>query len=219
MDKEVIVNKLNPETLINFKDLNELNIQDYQEFSNTNTYNKKENKELNLLNFVKLKNTNSYITCYGRPSVKDLKSFKLDYKINLVVTLQGEGENPGLIKAGCNDNNIDWLHFPEMGAGLFTLKKIKNKLCEFMINLYNRLCSENIYMFVHCAAGVHRTGVFLYGILRMSGESEQNAYIMLKEIRHVTHKNVGDQRIKDFESEIVTELIKNKINNKKDKII
>ena len=165
------------------------------------------------LNFVKLDGTESLITCYGRPSVKDLKLFKDEYKVNLVLTLQGESEHPELIKDGCNLQNLEWIHFPEMGAGKYTLKKIKKDLSEFMLKLYDRLINEKIVLFVHCAAGVHRTGVFIYGLLRMSGIEKKEAYLKLNEIRPVTYKGVGEERINDFEDEVVPLLINIKKTN------
>ena len=77
-----------------------------------------------------------------------------------------------------------------------------------MTDLFKKMAKEKIVLFVHCAAGIHRTGVFLYGLFRMSGENEENANNLIKEVRIVTHKNVGINRIKDFEREMIPELLK-----------
>ena len=160
------------------------------------------------LNFYKLRNTESFVTCFGRPSLKQLANFKNNYKINIILTLQGLDEKPEEIHKACDENGIEWLHFPEMGAGKFTLIKIKEKLVEFYIYLFKRMQSEQIRLFVHCAAGVHRTGVFLYGLIRLSGENEENSYSLLKDIRHTTYLNVGKERIGAFEKEISGGLLK-----------
>ena len=165
-------------------------------------------KSLYELNFHNLKNTDSYVTCYGRPGVKDIANFKKDYNINLILTLQGDQERPEEIKRVCEENNIEWLHFPVMGAGNFTLLKIKDKLIEFYVYLFNRLIKEKIKLFVHCAAGVHRTGVFLFGLMRLSGENVDTSYKLLNNIRSHTYKHVGKERICYFESIISNELLK-----------
>jgi protein-tyrosine phosphatase len=162
----------------------------------------------NELNFLKLKNTESSVTCYGRPSKKDLSNFKKDYNINLILTLQGEQEKPEEIGKACAENSIEWLHFPVMGAGNFTLLKIKDQLIELYIYLFKRLKTERIKLFVHCAAGVHRTGVFLYGLIRLSGENSEDSYSLLKVIRAHTYNHVGKERISFFETAITKSLLK-----------
>lgn len=162
----------------------------------------------NLLNFYRIKDTESFVTCFGRPGVKDIKNFKKLHNINVILTLQGEQESPEVIKKACAENDLEWLHFPVMGAGNFTLFKIKDKLIEFYVYLFNRLKKEKIKLFVHCAAGVHRTGVFLFGLIRLSGENAETSYKLLKDIRLHTYNHVGKERICYFEDIITKDLLK-----------
>jgi len=43
---------------------------------------------------------------------------------------------------------------------------------------------------VHCAAGLHRTGVFLYVLLRLAGHSRQKVLDMIREIRPLSAKEL-----------------------------
>ncbi len=61
---------------------------------------------------------------------------------------------------------------------------------------------------IHCAAGIHRTGVFTYTLLRMDGKGQKEAYDSLKLAREDTHRGVGDWRIKLAEDYLVSRLIK-----------
>ena len=56
---------------------------------------------------------------------------------------------------------------------------------------------------IHCAAGVHRTGVFAYSILRGLGYSASNAMSKILDLRKATHWGVGADRIKAAEELIV----------------
>ena len=60
---------------------------------------------------------------------------------------------------------------------------------------------------IHCAAGVHRTGVFAYSILRGLGYSAINAMSKILDLRKATHRGVGADRIKAAEELIVPKVI------------
>jgi hypothetical protein len=55
-----------------------------------------------------------------------------------------------------------------------------------------------MYSNVLSAAGVHRTGLFAYGILRRQGVPPEEATLFLRTFREQTYQHVGFQRIKDF---------------------
>jgi protein-tyrosine phosphatase len=47
-------------------------------------------------------------------------------------------------------------------------------------------------VYVHCSAGIHRTGMVVYGFLRSMGFSALQARQALKELRSVTGAEVGE---------------------------
>jgi predicted protein tyrosine phosphatase len=48
---------------------------------------------------------------------------------------------------------------------------------------------------IHCSAGIHRTGMFTYALLRAHGLGSDEAAATLRRLRAVTADGVGDQRL------------------------
>ena len=74
-----------------------------------------------------------------------------------------------------------------------------------LLSLYVTLNEKPLRVMVHCAAGVHRTGVVLYFIQRMFKFEAEQAYKNLMHIRQETYNGVGDWRIK-YAEELWNEL-------------
>ena len=162
-----------------------------------------------ILNYFPLKNTNSKITCYGRPNIKQLKSMISIYNINFIVTLQHAKEKPEIIGTTAKALGVEWFHIPLEGANGAYLSKKETKLMFIKgVNfIFSELKMKTVNLFVHCAAGVHRTGIFLYSLLRMSGESPEIAYEALNYIRKATYLGVGSNRLDYIEKCILPNLL------------
>lgn len=61
---------------------------------------------------------------------------------------------------------------------------------------------------VHCASGMHRTGVFAYCLLRTIGLKGTEAMEKIKTIREITYKYVGKERIQTADTKIMPEIEK-----------
>lgn len=175
------------------------------------------NKEFSIkkiLNFYTLKGTQSKIACHGRPTFKDLKFFKLTYGMNSVLTLQSIKEKPEEIKKFCDENNILWFHIDLQGANMPYLKNAntQKKIIDQLLILYEMLLNKQFTLYIHCAAGLHRTGTIVYTLLRMFNETQEDALKALTYIREETRKKVGDDRISLAETLLVP-LITKKINS------
>lgn len=48
---------------------------------------------------------------------------------------------------------------------------------------------------IHCSAGIHRTGMFAYALLRTAGLDPDEATITLRRLRTITADGVGDHRL------------------------
>jgi protein-tyrosine phosphatase len=57
------------------------------------------------------------------------------------------------------------------------------------------LVSQGATILVHCSAGIHRTGMFGYALLRQLGLEPVAARAKLLELRAVTGEGVGDDRL------------------------
>jgi protein-tyrosine phosphatase len=62
-----------------------------------------------------------------------------------------------------------------------------------MIN--DKLKGNSFKVLIHCAAGIHRTGVVTYTLLRINGYSNENAMNEILQMRKDTYEGVGQWRI------------------------
>lgn len=50
-------------------------------------------------------------------------------------------------------------------------------------------------IYIHCSAGIHRTGMITYAFLRWLGQSREQAMAMLRELREITAQQAGENRL------------------------
>jgi protein-tyrosine phosphatase len=58
-----------------------------------------------------------------------------------------------------------------------------------------RVVADGAAILVHCSAGIHRTGMFGYALLRQLGLDRSTARSKLMELREVTGEGVGEDRL------------------------
>ncbi|WP_448520429.1 protein-tyrosine phosphatase family protein [Rhodoflexus sp.] len=112
-----------------------------------------------------------------------------------VFTILSEREGARNIQRSCKDLGIDWIWLPLPNGDVpnETMRnEIINKLNIVKSKLQNK---EKIYL--HCSAGLHRTGMITNCILRFLGYDEESAYEIIKQLRPITAKEVGKKRL-DF---------------------
>ena len=163
-----------------------------------------------VFNFYTLKN-GSQISCHGRPKESDIKRLKEEYKVNYILTIQHEKENPKIIEKYTKDSgDIYWHNLPLTGANMaiFMNKNVQKMIIDNIIFILNYMKNNKIVLFMHCAAGIHRTGTILYTILRLCGESIESAFEAMKFIRIDTFRKCGENRLKYAEEFLVQPLLK-----------
>jgi protein-tyrosine phosphatase len=163
-----------------------------------------------ILNFYPLRNTLSKISCHGKPNGKEIKYMKMTFGVNYVLTLLHKKEEPEIIKKICSENSIDWKQIELQGANM---PYLNNKATQSIIitgleEAYTRLSKDKLTMFIHCAAGIHRTGTIIYCLLRMFEETPDSALKALEYIRKETREKVGENRIELAEKILVPILLK-----------
>ena len=129
--------------------------------------------------------------------------------VNCVLTLQCPKEKPEDIKKLCEENNLKWLYIELQGANLPYLQKVETQkiIIKSLTTLYEILKNNQVVLFIHCAAGLHRTGTIIYSLLRMFEETKETALKALEFIRAETRNEVGDKRIDYAENLIIPNLI------------
>ncbi|MEO1407492.1 MAG: tyrosine-protein phosphatase [Pseudomonadota bacterium] len=138
----------------------------------------------------------------GKKSVDRLADLDLTH----CCTLLGEKEDPQAIERICNRIGCEWIWLPIAGGSEEALKAAP---MADHIDKLNKAISDvdNPTIYLHCSAGIHRTGYVAYIILRLMGLSEIEALQALNELRPVTADQVGEDRISWAEA-FVSEYLK-----------
>jgi len=142
-----------------------------------------EKYEKRKIKFVKVKNGS--ICLGGRPSLKTIKLLGLE-GVNHIITLQNERElkvpdlGKTIIEAG-----MTWKWFPLSASRLPIDVEFKQKIQSLYADLEKELKAGK-KIFIHCAAGIHRTGCFTNGLLRYMNYEKEESRRLIEEMRKVT---------------------------------
>lgn len=129
-------------------------------------------------------------------------SFKslLNDKTDVVLTILGEKEGALLIREQCQSAGINWMWLPLANATI-PPNSMKEKITEIFEKI-KHLLSQQKRIFIHCSAGLHRTGMITNALLIYLGNDEKTALEILSMLRHLTAQSAGKQRLawgKQFE--------------------
>lgn len=126
-----------------------------------------------------------------RPKKKDVPALRA-VGVTHVVTLLTESEGAKEIGALVANAGMAWLWCPLRGADVqATVHEVGPALAGAASAL-----SVGGVLVVHCSAGIHRTGMFGYALLRCVGLDAVEAVAKLRLLREVTADGVGDERIR-----------------------
>jgi protein-tyrosine phosphatase len=108
-------------------------------------------------------------------------------------TILSEREGANLIRDACLQSGVKWYGLPLDSAAPPDRELFPN-ICAAFEWLRAELASGgSIYM--HCSAGLHRTGMIAYGFLRFLGVPPSDAETELRAMRSLTWESIGSQRI------------------------
>lgn len=142
------------------------------------------------VNWIAVKN--GLLSIGHRPSSKLGTDLKLQNTTH-ILTLLSESEGGKKIESISNNNNLEWLWFPMKSASPPTEDRLA-ELAELFITMKDILENKGkVYM--HCSAGIHRTGMIGYAFLRFIGYDIENAKLELANLRINTSEGVGDHRM------------------------
>jgi hypothetical protein len=108
-----------------------------------------------------------------------------------ICTLLSARENPEAIQAMTEELRCGWIWLPMSGASLEVLKAVEldEMLSKFAASVAD---STTPRIYLHCSAGIHRTGFFASVILRLSSEPDVKG--ALGALRPVTADQIGEDR-------------------------
>ena len=126
----------------------------------------------------------------GRRSFNHLSQLKLTH----LCTLLDEHEDACSIEIISSRLGVKWIWLPISGGRIEALRKVN------FLDLFSRLASRlntkrDNRVYLHCSAGIHRTGFIAYGVFRLRGLSQEAALAELRSLRNVTVQQLGKERI------------------------
>jgi protein tyrosine phosphatase (PTP) superfamily phosphohydrolase (DUF442 family) len=107
-----------------------------------------------------------------------------------IVTLLMDHEIRKDLKSQCRGLGLTWHHIPLSGRRLTKPGDVESvrRVREIVTALRN-----GASVVVHCAAGLHQTGVFLYLIFRATGHQPTEALALTRQARTLTGKELEKQ--------------------------
>jgi protein-tyrosine phosphatase len=132
------------------------------------------------------------IALSNRPKLKSIAKLR-DGGCQRIITIQGRKEQPKQIANAAHDAGILWTWIP-VENGSFPNGEIDRLMRIEVQNL-----AKNIEMgesvLVHCSAGIHRTGMFVFGLCRWLGYSEVEALKLISDMRTVTREGLQSEHL------------------------
>jgi protein-tyrosine phosphatase len=127
-----------------------------------------------------------------RPKLKALPRLK-EAGCTHLLTLLGEREGAMTIGLAAQKARIEWLWLPLDNGD--PLPEVREPEVRTMLERLVLLLECKSSILVHCSAGIHRTGMITYALLRKMGLSRERALQTLSELRAVTAEGVGEARL------------------------
>jgi protein-tyrosine phosphatase len=132
------------------------------------------------------------LTLSHRPKRKDVARLR-ERGITHVVTLLAEREGAKEIGEAVRNAGLTWIWCPLVN-GQPPDARVTDTIRPVLADLA-RLLEDGAAIFIHCSAGIHRTGMFGYALLRHLGLDRAAARSKLTELRAVTGEGVGEDRL------------------------
>lgn len=127
-----------------------------------------------------------------RPRLKSLPTMRLAGTTHLV-TLMSRREGAPALGVAAQAAGLEWV-WVELGHGGIPPAERDPELAKAVTTVAN-LVRDGAQVTVHCSAGIHRTGMFTYALLRALGQDAPTARETLARLRAATAEGVGDERI------------------------
>lgn len=133
------------------------------------------------------------ITIGPRPGKKSLKALQSLAPTHCVTLLSAREDAPAIGRL-CPKIGCAWVWTPITGGGLDHLAQYN--LTEWLDMIRKAVADESApHLYLHCSAGIHRTGFFAWCLLRANGQSPEQARSTLAAMRSVTCDQVGEDRL------------------------
>jgi len=128
-----------------------------------------------------------------RPGKKSKDTIKAQ-GVTDMVTLLSAREQPESVSRIARSIGAEWHHFPIEGGHMDTLAGVDLSRLFLLYDEIVRARADAV-IYLHCSAGIHRTGFVIYALLRYRGLSPEAAVAEVAGLRPVTSDQVGEDRL------------------------
>lgn len=127
-----------------------------------------------------------------RPALRSLKKLRAA-GVTHIATILSQPENPGAIGAAARDAGLEWVWI-NLGSTKNLPARGKPEIREALQSL-SIILENGGWIYLHCSAGIHRTGMISAALLFFLGHDEPVVLECLKALRAVTADGVGAERL------------------------
>ena len=127
-----------------------------------------------------------------RPKLKDIPKLAAQ-GCQRIVTIQGHNERPGQVERAAKAAGLAWTWVP-VGHGKFPADEANRLMRRGLAELV-RAVEAGEAVLVHCSAGIHRTGMLVFALLRWLGATEAEALDRIAELRPETREGLRDEHV------------------------
>lgn len=135
---------------------------------------------------------NGRMALWHRPKLNVMEALK-ESGCQHVVTLMSEKEGARAIGEAVEASGMEWTWLP-----LESSRPPEGRRSEAVINALIQLSSDleaGHSVLIHCSAGMHRTGMIAFALLRLRGQTEEAALDMINRMRPHTRQALIAKRI------------------------
>lgn len=129
---------------------------------------------------------------WARPHLSKFGEWK-EKGLTTVLTLLSTAEEAQRVGAAVINAGLVW-HWFEQANGKNLPAPQRFDLLHLLKDV-NREIDGGSWVLIHCAAGMHRTGMAAYALLRLRGLDRAAALELMQQMRPVTREGVGEKRL------------------------
>ncbi len=135
---------------------------------------------------------NGKLTLYHRPKHRDISMLPV-LGCTQIVTLMSQKEGALVIGKRVQEAGINWLWLP-VPNGQYPQGQVHILLLEALPRI-SQLLDKHQVILIHCSAGIHRTGMLAYALLRWRGYTQTEALELIEQMRPHTSEGIQQRQI------------------------